>query len=110
MKLQGKVTMLNKKCDQTAFTATTTIKRASIKDPKAVTTKDKSSSTETDRDAGGSGARDVHVAGAERAAVRREACAGEPDERERLAALALAGVLRHHTKVKRLKSRAATNG
>ena len=48
MKLQGKVTTLNKKCDQTAFTATTTIKRASIKDPKAATTEDKSSSTETE--------------------------------------------------------------
>ena len=44
-KLQGQVTRLNKKCDQTAFTATTTINKASIKDPKAA--EDKPAETET---------------------------------------------------------------
>jgi hypothetical protein len=48
VKLQGKVTKLNRKCDQSAFTATTTIRRASIKDPKAAATEDKSSATETE--------------------------------------------------------------
>ena len=35
VKLQGKVTRLNAKCDQSAFTATTTIKRVTVKDPTA---------------------------------------------------------------------------
>ena len=48
VKLQGKVTKLNKKCDQTAFTATTTIKKASIKDPKAA---DAPAETETEKPA-----------------------------------------------------------
>ena len=45
VKLQGKVTKLNKKCDQSAFAATTTIKKAGIKDPKAA--EDKPAGTET---------------------------------------------------------------
>jgi hypothetical protein len=45
VKLQGRITKLNKKCDQTAFTATTTIKRADIKDPKAA--EDKPAEAET---------------------------------------------------------------
>lgn len=35
VKLQGKLTRLAKKCDQTGSAATTTIRKASIKDPKA---------------------------------------------------------------------------
>lgn len=46
VKLQGKVTKLNKKCDETGVAATTTIKRASVKDPK--TAEDKPAETETE--------------------------------------------------------------
>lgn len=46
VKLQGRITRLNKKCEQTAFTATTTIKKASIKDPKSA--EDKPAETETE--------------------------------------------------------------
>jgi hypothetical protein len=35
VKLNGKITVLPKKCDQTGFTPTTTIRKASIKQPKA---------------------------------------------------------------------------
>ena len=35
VKLQGRITKLNRKCDQSAFTATTTIRRAGIEAPKA---------------------------------------------------------------------------
>jgi len=38
VKLQGKITRLAKKCDQTGFTATTTIKRGTIKPPEAPAT------------------------------------------------------------------------
>ncbi|MGZ4277151.1 MAG: hypothetical protein ACXVFK_10615 [Solirubrobacteraceae bacterium] len=44
VRLQGKVTWLAKKCDQTGFTATTTIRRGWIKDPK---TADQSSTTDS---------------------------------------------------------------
>ena len=48
VKLQGKVSKLNKTCDQTGFTATTTIKKASIKDPKAAEDKPAETETETE--------------------------------------------------------------
>lgn len=51
VKLQGKVTKLNKKCDQTGFTATTTVKKASIKDPKAAEDKPAETETETEKPA-----------------------------------------------------------
>lgn len=46
VKVQGKVSKLSQKCDQTDSTATTTIKRANIKDPKAA--EDKGAETETE--------------------------------------------------------------
>lgn len=38
--LIGKITKLNKKCDQTAFTAQTTVRRANFSDPQAAETTD----------------------------------------------------------------------
>jgi hypothetical protein len=49
VKLQGKVTKLNKRCDQSAFTATTTIRKASVKAAKAA--EDKPAETETEKPA-----------------------------------------------------------
>ena len=45
VKLQGKVSKLNNKCDQTGFAATTTIRKASVKVPKAA--EDQPAETET---------------------------------------------------------------
>jgi hypothetical protein len=49
VKLQGKVAKLGRKCDQSAFTATTTIRKASIKDPQAAEDKPAETGTETEK-------------------------------------------------------------
>jgi len=47
VKLQGRTTKLNRACDQTGFTATTTIEKAAIKDPTAAAHNPAETETET---------------------------------------------------------------